>query len=189
MYFRFVLDPSVPHGIQKIIRRVIRDLRSILQDVTYSIEQDETLLPLVKNHFVPVSKIFQRKLPMACRGVAIYILNAAIIWNRYEIYGLSHRSKCTIGIKGIPSVNNAVWTAKVWELILHEVGHSLGLIEETRTRQKFIKGFANTKHCVFDCVMSEDILETVWARRSQSRFKRYSPYCESCKKYLILHDV
>ncbi len=187
MYVRFVVDPFVPHGINKVIRRVIRDLRVIFKDITYSVETDESFNAFVKSESVPVSKIFQRKLPMMCRGIVVYILNVNLTWNKNDVYGISSPNKCIVGLKDITKNGYHVWAAKIWEIILHEVGHSLGLIRRHRARSSV--SHLGTMHCINDCVMSEETFDLVWSRKALMRFNRGTPYCDDCLKYLLAKDV
>lgn len=189
MYIRFIVDPFIPHGIQKVIRRVIKDLRNILADVTYSVEVDESLDVLLKREPVPVSKFFQRKLPMVCRGITIYIVNTNLTWKREEVFGLSSPTKCVVGIKSCPRVNYKMWSAKIWDLILHELGHSFGLIEESRAKSKSYISDCGTKHCRNNCVMSAEHHDMIWGIRAKNRYKRYAPFCETCRKYLLSKDI
>ena len=187
MYIRFVLDPFVPHGINKVIRRVVKDLRNIFKDITYSIETEENLCFVIKNNPVPVSKIFQRKLHMTCRRIVLYIVNSDLTWKENPVYGISSPSRCVIGLKEIPKIGYKTWSAKIWDLILHELGHSFGLIRKSRARSAISS--LGTSHCLNNCVMSEDSFESVWSKRARLRFNKRNPYCEDCLKYLISKDV
>ena len=187
MYIRFVLDPFVPHGITKVIRRVVSDLKRIFKEVTYSIESDETLAPLLKRDPLPVSKVFQRKANMTCRGVVVYILSTNLIWQNRDIYGISLPSRCVIGLRDLPKIGYKMWSSRVWELILHELGHSFGLIKKYRTYSKVNN--EGTRHCLNNCVMSEDSYDSVWGKRANMRFLSRKPYCNDCLKYLLLKDA
>ncbi|MFA6608514.1 MAG: hypothetical protein WCT07_01230 [Candidatus Paceibacterota bacterium] len=183
MYIRFVLDPFVPHGTNKIIRRVIKDLRNIFEEVLYSVETDESIVDLYQNKGLPVSKIFQRKISMSCRGIVIYLLSTKVIWHREPILGLSIPSRCVIGMSHIPKHDYKEWSSLIWELILHELGHSLGLIQ--KNRKNSIVGYLSTRHCINNCVMSEDLLDSVWKKKAKYRYLQASPYCEMCLSYLL----
>lgn len=187
MYIRFILDPFVPHGIVKVIRRSISDLRKIFKDVTYSIESDESLAPLLKRELLPVSKVFQRRTNMTCRGVVVYVLSTNLIWQGNEVYGVSLPSKCVIGLRDLPKIGYKVWSSRVWELILHELGHSFGLIKKYKTYSKV--GDCGTRHCLNNCVMSEDRFDSVWSKRASMRFSSRKPYCDDCLKYLLSKDA
>lgn len=187
MYIRFVLDPFVPHGTNKVIRRVVRDLRKIFTDVTYSVESNEELSTLYDRETVPTSVIFQRKVHMFCKGFTFYIVNANLVWRRKRVFGLSLPDRCVVGLKDIPRNNSTNWSAKVWDLILHELGHSMGLINKHRARLSISTN--GTGHCINNCSMSEDESDSIWTKRAYSRYKRESPYCEDCLKYLLAKDV
>lgn len=187
MYIRFVLDPFVPHGTTKVIRRVVRDLRKIFKDVTYSVEQDDELAPLSVREVVPTPVVLQRKIHMLCRGLTIYIVNANLVWRRKRVFGLSLPDRCVIGVKDIPRNDTEKWSAKIWDLILHEFGHSMGLINKHRAR--FAVNENGTGHCVNHCSMSEDSSDSVWSKRALVRFNNNSPYCSDCLKYLLSKDV
>lgn len=191
MYIRFVLDPFVPHGINKVIRRVVWDLRKIFKDVTHSVETDESLGLLSKRDVVPVSKIFQRKLPMVCKGIAVYILNVNLVWFNNPIYGISSPNKCIVGLRDISKNNYKTWAAKIWDLVLHELGHSFGLIRKNRAHSSFgvLGARQGANHCLNDCVMSEDKFDFVWIRKACKRFDARVPYCEDCLKHLLAKDV
>ena len=103
------------------------------------------------------------------------------------MYRISLPSRCAIGLRDLPKIGYKMWSCRVWELILHELGHSFGLIKKYRTYSKINK--EGTRHCLNYCVMSEDSYDSVWGKRSNVRFKSRKPYCEDCLKYLLAKDV
>lgn len=187
MYIRFIVDPRISRGIHKIVRRVVKDLRGILKDVTYSVEEDDTLPLLSTRESIPISKIFQRKLPMVCPGIAVYIVNFNLIWCKNAVHGISSPSRCAVGLGSIQKNNSKTWSAKIWDVILHELGHSLGLIKNQRARSSL--GMLGSRHCLNDCVMSEDKFDFVWSKKAQRRFDKRVPFCQDCLKYLLAKDA
>lgn len=187
MYLRFILDPFVPHGTNKVIRRVIKDLRGIFKDITYSVEIDESLKPSAKQGLSPVARIFQRRLSMNCRGIAVYIVNFPISHKKQEVYGVSLPDKCVMSTASLSREIYYLWMAKTWEVILHEIGHSFGLIKKHQTR--FVTVYSGTRHCLNDCVMSEDRFDFVWNRNVTRRFSGHTPFCEHCLAYLHSKDI
>lgn len=187
MYIQFVLDPFVPHGTNKVIRRVIRDLSNVFGDFMYSVETDETLPRLSRDGVTTSIKIFQKRVPIFCRGVTVYILSTKILWQGNEVFGVSRPDRCVIGISSFDRHSYEKWAAKVWELILHEWGHSVGLIEKNRRESRV--GANGTRHCLNDCVMSETIFENIWTKLAVQRYKQARPYCRRCLRYLLSKNV
>jgi predicted Zn-dependent protease len=128
---------------------------------------------------------------MMCRGIVVYILNVNLTWFNNPIHGISSPNKCIVGLGSITKNNYKTWSAKIWDLTLHELGHSFGLVRKNRAHSAI--GILGTKqganHCLNNCVMSEDKFDFIWIRKASRRFDSHIPYCEDCLKYLLAKDV
>lgn len=183
MYLRFVIDPYVPNGIRKVIKKAVKNLSQIFPEVIYTIEQDDSLGKLPNTTPTPFPKIFQRKMRFQCQGLSVYILNGKLSLKGQEVLGVSRPDLCAIGIGRIARTDYDKWSSKIWELILHECGHSFGLVP-ARRRESF-RSESGTWHCLNNCVMNEEAIDFIWTKKAKVRFLKNMPYCQKCLTYLL----
>ena len=184
MYIQIILGEDISNRIRKVIKIAMSSLKNIFPELQHSIESSSKLVPH-RGGKINHTNIFQISPPLKCRGVIIYITSGIFIWRATETNGLARQEACIVALGSIKEKDREEWIAKIWELILHEVGHSLGLVP---VRGNACVSYLGTRHCLNNCVMSDDLFEVIWSKRVRYRYKnnKNSPYCADCRKYLLL---
>lgn len=184
MYIQIILGDDVSNKIKKVIRTAMLSLKNVFPELQSFIETSRKLVPH-RGGKINHTNIFQVSPPLKCRGVIVYITSGILIWRGVETNGLARLEACIVALGSLKERDHKKWTAKVWELILHEVGHSLGLVP---VRGNACVSYLGTRHCLNNCVMSDDLFEIVWTKKAELRYKNNidSPFCSDCRKYLVL---
>jgi predicted Zn-dependent protease len=116
----------------------------------------------------------------------VYIVAGQLYSKKRAVCGVASREVGIVSLGNVfrektSKVSYASWSALVWEVLLHELGHCFGLIQR---RSREIKLIGGVRHCANDCVMSEEIFSSVWKRSALLRKQEHRPYCPLCRAYL-----
>lgn len=183
MHISFVLAPLVPKGFLKIAKRSAQDLSQIFESVTYSVDVDASLMHKQSHGIMHSSQIFQKKHLFSKHHYVVYIISCKLFLRRVQVEGISYRNVCVVSLYNVANQPYDLWSAAIWELVLHELGHSFGLIP--RRRKESYVSVLNTVHCRNDCVMNDShLLRTSWYHHANLRKESHPPFCPRCLEYL-----
>lgn len=184
MHISFVLDQLVPKGFLKIAKRSIQDLSQIFESVTFSTEVDTGLSHKQASGVIHSSQIFQKRHSFSRHHYVVYIVSCKLFLRRNQVAGISYRNICVVSLYDVANQPYDLWSAAIWELILHELGHSFGLIP--KRRKESVVSVLNTTHCTNDCVMNDSfLLRSMWYHQASLRKDSHSPFCPRCLEYLL----
>jgi predicted Zn-dependent protease len=184
MHISFVLDQLVPKGFLKVAKRSTQDLSQIFESVTFSTEVDNGLSHKQANGVMHSSQIFQKKHPFSRHHYVVYVISYKLFLRRVQVEGISYRNICVISLYNVANQPYDLWSAAIWEFILHELGHSFGLIPRRR-KESFVSAL-NTVHCRNDCVMNDSLLlRSSWYHQANLRKESRAPFCSRCLEYLL----
>jgi predicted Zn-dependent protease len=183
VHISFVLDPLVPSGIRKVVREVVRSLQGIFEEVTFSSEVDERLLQKQPQGILHSNKIFGQKHISGRHRYTVYLVSGKLFSRKNAVCGVALRSVGIVSLFDISHSNYDLWSAGVWEVLLHELGHCFGLVQKRKRATSRSK--TGTLHCTNSCVMSDDALfSSLWQRNAAERRRLKKPYCSLCHEYL-----
>ena len=188
MHISFVLDSLVPQGFLKIAKHSMQDLSCIFESVTFSKEVDQKLDHHQPGGVLHSSKIFQKRHTFKRGHYVVYIISCKLFLRRVQVAGISCRNICVVSLYDVGNQPYDLWSAAIWELVLHELGHSFGLIPKGR-KESFISSL-KTNHCSNDCVMNDSLLlRSSWYHKASERKERHSPFCIRCLNYLLQKKI
>ncbi len=184
MHISFVLDKLVPKGFLKIAKCSVQDLSQIFESITFSTEVSANLAHKQSRGVMHSSQIFQKKHLFSKHYYVVYITSYKLFLRRVQVEGISYRNVCVVSLYNVANQPYDLWSAAIWELILHELGHSFGLIPKRR-KESFVS-VLNTVHCKNDCVMNDSLLSrSSWYHQASGRKESHTPFCPRCLEYLL----
>ena len=184
MHISFVVDPLVPQGFRKIVKQVVLSLRVFIPDLSYSTETKDWILHDESNGVMHSSKLFARKHRVSTSHLIVYLISGKLVSrSKSFVHGVSKGDVSIISFANVSHNPYEEWTALFWELMLHEIGHSLGLVP--KRRHNITVNSLGTVHCKNECVMRDDVLfVNFWQHKAKFLKNRNTPFCDLCAKYL-----
>ncbi len=197
MHIVFEIDHRVPIGIENVIRRAMNDLALTAPNCSYETKVNSKLLNRQRDDVrirtssfrniklytaIYASSIFSRSKVKSISKFYVTITVARLVYNYAVQHGLSEGRQSVVSLFNLSHLEYCFWSAGVWEVLMHEIGHMLGLVPASRintTRKP-----SGHTHCINDCVMCTDSLKKHWTYKSHERYRNRNPYCGLCSRYI-----
>lgn len=181
MHLEFRYSPLVPVGIKRIIRRVVKDLREVIPLLSYTQREDIDLMKYENKQKIRWSHVRWHNNQ---RKIVIYIFSNSFWYGNETVYGLAWKRAVVVSQYFVATIPGEYWFACLWKILLHELGHSFGLVSAEAKRKVVINDDCPLFHCSFDCVMDDNFVGTTWHDSALSRMASRSPFCRDCRVFL-----